>query len=395
MNWFGACDAVLTTVPFAKGKISRILTSPQPRPCTSELIAPAKSAIGSRTNLVLIPDGALQTLPLHLLITDDHSREWVASRYAVEVAPSAGALVAGRSHVAVTSAHPGFLGVGNPRVATGAAMEAGTNREILRDAMAGLSAMPETEMELSRMTNASDLSGAKLLTDSSTTKAPVPSATPETHGLAEGRTSRRRTALRDAIAGLSALPETEMELSRMASLFDPGEVKLLTGSSASKPPVLAAMPEAQGVVTFATHAVMAGQLPGVGEPAIVLSWGGGSLEDMLLTTSEVAASHLDTALVILSACNTASPDGGPFAEGLSGLARAFFHAGARMLLVSNWSVKSRATVELTTAFLQALESRPDMRPSQALQQAMRRMLKSGDPALMDPATWAPFVVVGQ
>jgi CHAT domain-containing protein len=39
--------------------------------------------------------------------------------------------------------------------------------------------------------------------------------------------------------------------------------------------------------------------------------------------------------VILSACNIAGPQGED-AEALSGLARAFFYAGARTLLVSHW-----------------------------------------------------------
>ncbi|MDE0795477.1 MAG: CHAT domain-containing protein [Alphaproteobacteria bacterium] len=43
-----------------------------------------------------------------------------------------------------------------------------------------------------------------------------------------------------------------------------------------------------------------------------------------------------------SACNTASADGTPGAEGLSGLAKAFFYAGSQSLLVSHWSVLSEA-----------------------------------------------------
>jgi CHAT domain-containing protein len=41
--------------------------------------------------------------------------------------------------------------------------------------------------------------------------------------------------------------------------------------------------------------------------------------------------------VILSACNTAGAGDTVGAEALSGLARAFFYAGARALLVSHWS----------------------------------------------------------
>lgn len=53
--------------------------------------------------------------------------------------------------------------------------------------------------------------------------------------------------------------------------------------------------------------------------------------------------------MILSACNTAGgQDTDQGAEALSGLARAFFYAGARALLVSHWAVNSVATVKLIT-----------------------------------------------
>jgi CHAT domain-containing protein len=52
--------------------------------------------------------------------------------------------------------------------------------------------------------------------------------------------------------------------------------------------------------------------------------------------------------VVLSACNTAAGDK-PGAEALSGLARAFFYAGARALLVSQWSVSSDAATRLATS----------------------------------------------
>jgi len=53
--------------------------------------------------------------------------------------------------------------------------------------------------------------------------------------------------------------------------------------------------------------------------------------------------------VVLSPCNTAAADK-PGAEALSGLARAFFDAGARALLVSHWSVDSEAATRLISTF---------------------------------------------
>src|SRR5262249_18357180 len=77
---------------------------------------------------------------------------------------------------------------------------------------------------------------------------------------------------------------------------------------------------------------------------------GAETDDGYLSASEIAALKLDADWVILSACNTAA-GGAPGSEALSGLARAFFYAGARSLLVSHWAVDSASTVKLITKAL--------------------------------------------
>ena len=82
-------------------------------------------------------------------------------------------------------------------------------------------------------------------------------------------------------------------------------------------------------LAFATHGMMAGEVGGVGEPGLILTPPkAGTLEDDgYLAASEIAKLRLNADWTILSACNTASADGTPGAEGLSGLAKAFFYAG--------------------------------------------------------------------
>jgi CHAT domain-containing protein len=96
---------------------------------------------------------------------------------------------------------------------------------------------------------------------------------------------------------------------------------------------------------FATHGLMSGDLGGLAEPALVLTPPPEASPDNdgLLTASKIATLKLNASWVVLSACNTAAGDGTPDAGGLSGLAKAFFYAGARSLLVSHWSVPSQAT----------------------------------------------------
>src|SRR5690606_35347987 len=102
------------------------------------------------------------------------------------------------------------------------------------------------------------------------------------------------------------------------------------------------------IVHFATHGMISGELKGLAEPAIVLTppIQASAEDDGLLTASEVAMLQLDADWVILSACNTAASDGE--GEALSGLARAFFYAGAHSLMVSHWPVASDAAVRLAT-----------------------------------------------
>jgi CHAT domain-containing protein len=99
--------------------------------------------------------------------------------------------------------------------------------------------------------------------------------------------------------------------------------------------------------------------------------------------------------VVLSACNTASAEK-PGAEALSGLARAFFYAGARSLVVSNWEVNSESTVELMTGMFAALAANPKLSHGEALQKSMLAMIDNPEhPDWADPKYWAAFVVVGE
>ena len=96
------------------------------------------------------------------------------------------------------------------------------------------------------------------------------------------------------------------------------------------------------VLAFATHGLVSGELSGLGEPALVFTppETGTEADDGLLTASEIATLKLDADWVILSACNTAAADGTPGAEGLSGMAKAFFYAAGRGRC---WSPTGRST----------------------------------------------------
>jgi CHAT domain-containing protein len=113
-----------------------------------------------------------------------------------------------------------------------------------------------------------------------------------------------------------------------------------------------------------------------------------------LTASEVAQLDLDADWVVLSACNTAAGEKGD-AEALSGLARAFFYAKARALLVSHWYVNSDAAVQLTTKAFAALKADAGIGRAEALRRSMSQLILHGAPEEAHPAIWAPFVLVGE
>ncbi len=77
------------------------------------------------------------------------------------------------------------------------------------------------------------------------------------------------------------------------------------------------------------------------------------------------------------------------------MARAFFYAGARALLVSHWEVGSEAAVKLVTRAFAELKSKPGIGRAEAFRVSMRAMIEKGLPSQAHPGQWAPFVVVGE
>src|SRR5262249_56426257 len=98
--------------------------------------------------------------------------------------------------------------------------------------------------------------------------------------------------------------------------------------------------------------------------------------------------------VVVSAWMTAAGEKGD-AEGLCGLARAFFYAKARALLVSHWPVNSDAAVKLTARAFAELAANPQIGRAEALRRSMADLITKGAPHEAHPANWAPFVLVGE
>ena len=152
------------------------------------------------------------------------------------------------------------------------------------------------------------------------------------------------------------------------------------------------------IIHFATHALVADEtarFDARAEPALALTLPGTAtdIDDGLLMASEIAQLKLNADWILLSACNTAAGNK-PGAQALSGLAQAFFYAGARNLLVSHWPVGSEATVRLTMLAIHAITAEPSIAPAEALRRGMVALIRDGDASNAHPTFWAPFVMVG-
>ncbi len=191
---------------------------------------------------------------------------------------------------------------------------------------------------------------------------------------------------------LPRLEETADHLRLVAKSVGAPESDIHLGSDASETTVKHLPLDQYRIVYFATHGLVADDLLGVNESALALTIPDhpSAEDDGLLTASEIARLKLNADWVVHEACNTIAGDK-PGAEALSGLARAFFYAGARALLVSHWSVEVNAAGVLIEGTFGQLQQDRSIGRAQALRLSMLNYLEHGPPY---PAFWAPFELVG-
>ncbi len=210
-------------------------------------------------------------------------------------------------------------------------------------------------------------------------------------------TQTERSGLR--YADIPSLPETRDELMAIAGALRANPlVDLHMGAQATKASVLQSNTDGvlarKKVVVFATHGLMAGDLPNLTQPALALANTGDEAQDplgALLTLEVVLGLKLNADWVVLSACNTAAADG-KLEEAMSGLARGFFYAGSRSLLVTHWAVETESAKLLTTHTFLNYGAHPNTRKAESLRQAMLAVMSI--PAYAHPAYWAPYALVG-
>jgi CHAT domain-containing protein len=346
-------------------------------------------------HLLIVPSGPLTSLPFNVLVTeppaiaipkklaDYRTVAWLGARAPITVLPSVASLKGLRQFARASRARRPYLGVGNP----------------LLDG-------PQDDPQW----------GAFYARQAQSARAKQCAKQPSSQQIAATRGARGAGSFGSLFRGAHADIETLRRLPPLAETADelcevgrrlgvpPSEILLGARATETKLKELSengALAD-YAIVHFATHGARAGQVQGSAEPGLVLTppapgtSGATALErdDGFLTASEITALKLDADWVILSACNTAGGSG-ETGETLSGMARGFFYAGARALLVSHWEVGSDAAVKLTTRAFAELKANPKIGRAEALRRSMQELIKNGSLAEAHPAQWAPFVVVGE
>jgi CHAT domain-containing protein len=316
------------------------------------LIAPIKDLIGGK-RLLIVPSGALTSLPFHVLVTrkpdvdqpqryEDYRRvPWLVRDHGVAVLPSVASLKATREQIGTSGpTQHDYIGIGDP-VLKGVGRACSSSR--VPDQCPAVDRAEKNRVALSAR------------------------AIFHRHG-------RRRSgdlkevfakgadafAVVEQVRALCPLPETAYELKCIAERFQKDRRTLLLGSFASEAELRQLSADGKlaryRIVHFATHGLVAGDVEEIarqrGEPALVLTPPDrprNAEDDGLLTASEISQLRFNADWDVLSACNTAASDG-IGAEALSGLARSFFYAGSRALLVSHAGKSSDAAVRLTARF---------------------------------------------
>jgi len=309
------------------------------------------------THLITAPTGALLSLPFGLLVTDppprisgqDYTRvQWLAKRTATSLVPSVRSFVDLRAIAQPSAAPKSFIGFGD------------------------------------------------FVPYSTETIARSKSALPEECRSDEKQVDKYLKRVRS----LGELPYTRIEVKAVARTFPEKSAQIYLKNDFNKK-ILQTIPLDQyRILYFATHALLPYEIQCQSEPSLLASLPPVESGDAdgFITLSDILRFRLDAELVVLSACNTGGPGLKTGGESLSGLARAFFYAGARSMLVSHWAVEDAPTAIIMISTFERLRDDKRLGIAAALRTAQLGILKAsqkpGREYLSHPVYWAAFTLVG-
>lgn len=183
------------------------------------------------------------------------------------------------------------------------------------------------------------------------------------------------------------LPDSVPEIEAALHALPNPKNRTLSGTDATESKVKSALENQFGYVHLAVHA-FASDDPD--RAAIVVLSDAAKNEDGFIEASEIIRMHMNTKLVVLSACET---DVGPIQgqEEMSSLSTAFLLAGSQNVVSTLWRVEDQPTLLLMKAFYHHIGAGDDA--ADALANAKRDLLTQFGTASL-PAYWAGFVMQG-
>ncbi len=341
-----------------------------------DILGPVAPTWKQSKSLIVATNGTLGLLPFALLPTEEAEAQdgegpffsgyrkvkWLARTHAITNVPSATAFRSLRQYVPATPPKDKFIGFGDP---------------IFRR----------------------DQDSGALTTALETTSRGLP--------LKRRAALSTRNAQGADLSSLPPLPDTATELRAIARALEVDPDKVLhLGADANESTLRTSDLTSFRIVAFATHGLVPGDLEGLTQPALALSAAPGMAKgegDGLLTAEKILGLRMNADWVLLSACNSGAASAAG-EEAASGLGRAFFYAGARALLITNWSVDSTSAQELVSDVFLRIQADPRLDRGEALRLASMRLVDEGGPknsegklsySYAHPLFWAPYTILGE
>lgn len=300
-----------------------------------KLLGPVQDLVKAHERILVLPHGALSTLPFEALVDDNG--QFVVETHVVTYSQSATlALEDARAKPAPAGRHA-WVGIGDPVY----------DWESFKARKA--EGVPNAEAR-----------GMKRFLDA------------------------RSAAARGSRRGLQRLPGTAAEVKAIAPLFG-NTARVYLRDQASEENVKAGILAGSRIIHIASHGLFETDYQ-----ALALTMRPDATDDGFMMSSEIAELKLDAELVVLSACETGRAHE-VLAEPVSGLVLAWRTAGVRRMLASLWEVDDFATVELMKSFYSPVV-KSGAAYGAALTEAKRKLVATSK--WKHPFFWAPFVLVG-
>ena len=212
-------------------------------------------------------------------------------------------------------------------------------------------------------------------------------------GVAQGQpaTNVARSGAEPSIEHFMRLRFSRTEAEQIANLVPAAGTMKAFDFDANRDAVLQADLARFRILHFATHSLLDDQRPELSGIVLSLVNRAGRRQNGFLRLYDIYNLRLKADLVVLSACQTALGQEIK-GEGLIGLTRGFFYAGAPRVIASLWKIDDRTSAAFMRPFYEALLVRYE-RPAAALRSAQIAMWRTkGWDA---PYYWAAFTMQGE